>query len=212
MATRTGWCASGSLSAGEHAGLANLLGSLGQLTGGPGLEEHTRITSRDPRDWVTGYFTTSGYQVSVYPPQHLGPGNFDLRVRFPSCITHSARVTLTRATTLRLVSLARVDLPATAHVLTGRGSFPANTPMFLGISPDLSPSTIPGFLGLGIGRGFTTLAVFGPVLTHPHSGFIDWKGPVPLSARGTTLYFQGVAADPNTGKLWTTNVGSSSFQ
>jgi len=166
------------------------------------------IRSQDANDWSDGYYQllNSGKLVRVHPPQGMIPGSYPLRVRFPLCSTNSVNVSLTRMSSLSLLTTPVLTAGRTQGLWTSKGNLHSGSVAILTISGSPKQSVIPKIVKLDLGDSFRSFYMIPAVVVNPLSNTIGWFLPTPGAIANNRIYFQTILIDPtNISQFLTTN-------
>lgn len=167
----------------------------------------TSVTSLFSWTWSDGWLRrVSDRQLEVHIPQGMVPGTYDVVLHDGIYASRSFPLTITRATTRTLGG--PTSTPLGYELVVSRGASPIGSLAYLGFSTSLSPTVVPGIVGLSIGNNFTSLGIAGPVSFNPLTG----AATMAIPDLGNYLYHFQVAildpSSPNAFPMPVTNVQS----
>ncbi|MBI1379834.1 MAG: hypothetical protein GC161_01955 [Planctomycetaceae bacterium] len=135
--------------------------------------------------------SADGLQLNLGPLSALGTLSIQVFTPFGSAVASLDVV----APSPPLLVLANDVLSVQQGLLMSVGAEPGSV-AFVGVSPDLLPTNLPGLVELAIGAGGTSLVVL-PALPIPAKGWQALAAPIPPALVGTTFHFQGAVWGPS---------------
>ena len=130
-----------------------------------------------------------GNELEVCPPQCLPAGCYTIYLKRRGCVVARFRVNLFEPTEPTLACDDELSVGETQCIYVHDGGQARPNRLFILISPDNTPSVIPGLVELGLGNNFTNYFC-GVSLEGPCA--VECIGVVPENFVGFRLYFQMV--------------------